>query len=55
MIDVSPTLIRNQTKIAKEFKELTAIELINYAEIVKNMCLSKLEHLKNIEAVYKEL
>ena len=40
-----PILARAHTKLKNEIGPLKAIEIVNYIEIIKNLCLHKLEHL----------
>ena len=48
-------MAQNRKKVLQNFSKLSFLELLNYVEIVKNLCLHRLEHMETIEVAYKEL
>ena len=48
-------MAQNRKKVLQNFTQLNYLELLNYVEIVKNLCLHRLEHMETIEVAYREL
>jgi hypothetical protein len=54
-MNLEAILLRYQKKILNDFGNLGFLELINYVEMVKNICLSRLDNLEAIDLAYKQL